>query len=219
MTARLIQVPTTAAENPRPWLLLDNGDAVPAVGIVISDGSLVDPATPSLGASEAHIGQVGGHITVKRPTITVQASPDYSDGDSIGGLITLSNFARMAAGSGSIPRFTLRSAINITVGMFVHIFDANPTASTFTDNSALVIHANDKAKLLKTVAILSTDWVAPKGASPWYSVELIGPKGLIDALDYELASGRDLYFALEADGTINYGATDDMMAIVAGWNN
>lgn len=44
MTARLIQVPTTAAENPRPWLLLDNGDAVPAVGIVNSDGSLVDPS-------------------------------------------------------------------------------------------------------------------------------------------------------------------------------
>lgn len=58
MTARLIQVPTTAAENPRPWILLDDGSAIPVVGVVNGDGSLVDPATPIIAAGSNVIGKV-----------------------------------------------------------------------------------------------------------------------------------------------------------------
>jgi hypothetical protein len=61
-----------------------------------------------------------------RPTVAVQATPDYSDGDSIGPLLTLSNVSRTIGGTGIITRLHLRSAINITVQMFVHIFDSNP---------------------------------------------------------------------------------------------
>lgn len=156
-----------------------------------------------------------------RPTIAVQATPDYSDGDSVGPLLTLTNFARgVSGGSGIITRFQLRSLINITVQTFVHIFDANPSASTFTDNAALSIHASDRSKLLKTFAIAAADWVAPKGASPWYSVELIGPSASMPYLYYDLSSGsREIYCAIEADGTINFSSTGDLAAVISAENN
>jgi hypothetical protein len=156
---------------------------------------------------------------VIRPTITVQATPDYADGDAVGGLVTMSNFVGGAGGAGILTRFGLRSLISIGVQTFVHIFDSNPTASTFTDNGALSIHANDRAKLLKTIAVAAADWVAPKGASPWYTVELIGVGALIPHLYFDLASGKSLYFALEADGAINFASTGDLAAIVASENN
>lgn len=152
---------------------------------------------------------------VVRPAIAVQATPDYSDGDSIGPLVTLTNFVGGPGGAGIITRFQLRSLISIGVQTFLHVFDANPAASTFTDNSALVIHADDRAKLLKTIAIAAADWVAPKGASPWYTVELIGHGATYPYLWFDIATGRNLYFALEADGTINFASTADLAAIVA----
>jgi hypothetical protein len=153
-----------------------------------------------------------------RPAIAVQATPDYSDGDSVGPLVTMTNFARAAGGSGIITRFSLRSLINIGVQNFVHIFDSNPAASTFTDNAALAIHANDRDKILKTIAIAAADWVAPKGASPWYTVELIGVGAAIPYLHYDLSAGRNLYFAIEADGAINFATTADLSAIVSAEN-
>jgi len=170
-----------------------------------------------VGAGNNHIGQVGGITPITRPTITVQATPDYSDGDSIGPLITLSNFARVAAGSGIITRFAMRTKLSggILVQTFLHIFDSNPSSTTFTDNGALTLNSADYSKILKTIAIASSDWVAPKGVSPWYTCEVIGRSGLVEYLEYSLASGRDLYFAWEADGTINFAATDDVAAVIA----
>lgn len=172
-------------------------------------------ATP---AGENHVGQVGGSTKVIQPAITVEATPDYSDGDDIFGKLSLA-VARNAAGSGYLTRLQLRSRIAIAVPTFLHIFSADPAASTFTKNAAMVLHANDQAKPLKTFAIASGDWVAPKGVSPWYSVELIGFGALAQSLAYQLASGTDLFAALEADGTINFGSADDIGMIVASENN
>lgn len=154
-----------------------------------------------------------------RPTVAVQATPDYSDGDSIGPLLNLGNVARQIGGTGIITRLQLRSAINITVQMFAHIFDSNPSASTFTDNAAMVINAADKSKILKTIAIAAADWVAPKGVNPWYTVELVGTGATLPYLYYDVVAGRSLYVALEADGTINFGATDDLSMILSAENN
>lgn len=160
---------------------------------------------------------VGGRTKVTRPTFAVQASPDYSDGDCIGGLITLTDFVARRETGGLIDRWTLRTALSggITVQTFLHIFDSNPSASTFTDNSALSIHANDRSKILQTIAIPAASWSAPKGASPWYTVNAIGRSGIMEYLVYDLASGRDLYFAWEADGTINFAATTDVDMIIS----
>lgn len=144
----------------------------------------------------------------------------YADGDVVGPLRTLSNFARGKGGSGIITRFVLRSLTNITVQTFLHIFDSNPSASTFTDNAALVLNSVDRAKILKTIAIAAADWAAPKGVNPWYTVELIGVGAAIPYLYYDLTSpDRNLYFAIEADGAITFASTSDLAAIISAENN
>lgn len=192
--------------------------SVPLVGLVDSNGNAVSPGV--LGEGDAHVGFVGGHTRVVRPVIAVQASPDYSDGDCVGGLITLTDFARVEAGSGLITRLQLRSLIDIDVQTFVHVFDGDPSASTLTDNGALSVHANDRAKLLKTFTVAAADWADPKGGSPWYTAELIDAvAGQLTHLAYELTSGRDLYLVIEADGTINFSSTADLAALIAAENN
>lgn len=181
----------------------DAGQQIKAVAITVCE------------PSDSRI-KVGGKTSVFRPTVTVQATPDYSDGDSIGPLLTLTPFASEPGGSGIITRFQLRSLISITVGIVVHIFDANPSASGFSDNSALSIDATDRDKILKSFTVASTDWVVPKGANPYYTVEL---SSLVQwpssGIGYDLAGiTTDLYIALEADGTINFASTADLGMIV-----
>lgn len=167
-----------------------------------------------------------GYTHVVRPSLTVQATPDYSDGDCVGGLFTLEAFARTSpegdgiGGSGILTRFALRSLIDITVGTVVHIFDANPSASTFTDNSAISINSADRSKLLKSITVAADDWLDPQGGSGLYVAELIKP-GDPDwpMISYELSGGRDLYFAIEAEGTINFSSTSDLSAIIAAEQN
>lgn len=167
-----------------------------------------------------------GFTRVARPSLTVQATPDYSDGDCVGGLITLDRFARTSpqgdgvGGSGILTRLTLRSLIDISVPVIFHLFDANPSASTFTDNSAMTIHANDRSKLLKSIEMAAADLADPHGAESMYVAELLGPGGVFDGyLPYELPSGRDLYLAIEADGTINFSSAADWSLIVAAEQN
>jgi hypothetical protein len=160
--------------------------------------------------------QVGGQTSTVRPSIVVGATPDYSDGDSVGGLITLSGATRGVGKSGLFHRFELRNKLSggILVQTFVHIFDANPSATTFTDNGALSINSADYSKILKTITIPAASWVTAKGASPWATCELIGNTGIVEFLGFQTLSGSDMYFAIETDGTINFAAVDDMAAVV-----
>ena len=91
-------------------------------------------------------------VSLIRPDIAVQATPDYVDGDAIGPKITLANFARYSGGSGVISRLQLRAKNSggIVVQSFLHIFDSDPSATTVTDNGALTIAAGDYAQNLKT---------------------------------------------------------------------
>ena len=66
---------------------------------------------------------------------------------------------------------------------------------------------------------MSSDWIAPKGVSPWDTVELVGVGATIPSLAYDLASGQNLYAAYEADGTINFASTDDINLVAASENN
>lgn len=224
--AKLIAAPATEAKQ--DTLIAALGATSGAAVITDANGTVQQylrglikqwiAGTLVLGAGENHVGQVGGATVNFQPAITVDATPDYSDGDDIFGKLTLP-VARVAGGSGYLTRLQLRSRINITVGTFLHIFDADPSASTFTKNAAMVLHANDQVKLLRTIAISSADWIAPKGVSPWYTVELIGAGAAIPSLAYDLASGVNLYAAFEGDGTINFGSTDDINMVVAAENN
>lgn len=158
------------------------------------------------------------YTSVVKPEITVDTSA-YADGDDIMGKLSVP-VARSRGGAGFLTRLQLRSRTNITVTTFLHIFDRNPTASTFTKNAATVLNSADYDKLLKTFSILSTDWVAPKGVSPWYTVELVGPSAGLAVLAYSLASAdSELYMALEADGAITFGGSTYLGLIASSDND
>lgn len=144
------------------------------------------------------------YTAVVKPEITVDTSA-YADGDDIMGKLSVP-VARSRGGAGFLTRLLLRSRTSIAVTTFLHVFDRNPATSTFTKNAAMALTTADYEKLLKTFAILSTDWVAPKGVSPWYTVELVGPSAGLSVLAYSLASvDSELYMAYEADGAITFG--------------
>jgi hypothetical protein len=158
-----------------------------------------------------------GFTTVVKPAITVDTTA-YADGDDIFGKLSVP-VARTAGGSGFLTRLQVRTRTLPTVGMFLHVFDENPTASTFTRNAATVLHANDVGKVLKTFSILAADWVAPKGVNPWYTVELLGPTATMLSLAFSLASGAALFMAGEIDGAITWGGADYLGLVVTSETN
>jgi hypothetical protein len=70
-------------------------------------------------------------------TPVVQSTPDYSDGDVIGGKMTLAAVA-FAGNSGAILSAAVYSAADIAAAIPIRVmlFNADPAASTFTENSA-----------------------------------------------------------------------------------
>lgn len=144
------------------------------------------------------------HKTVS-VTPTVEATPDYAAGDVIGGKMTLANAAREDEGSGAIVSAHVYSLVDISSAVPIQIvfFNADPTNSTFTENGAFAVHADDLAKIVgavtldqhidcgtpvvkHTVGTTRLPFVLPAGSS-LYAVAISG--GAIN-----LASAADLTF-------------------------
>lgn len=152
-----------------------------------------------LNPSENHIGAIGGHTAAIAPTVTVSTSPAYSAGDCVGGKLTLSSVARVSGGSALLRALYLMDTSNQKAALELLIFNADPTASTFTDNAAISLHASDVAKIIRRISIAAADYVT------------IDSKAFVDLAlsDRPLipASGSDLYAALVTSGTPTYAAT------------
>lgn len=175
------------------------GAPIPLKYTDAGDGTYAPPAgTPALGASSAHIGQVGGETTQIAPTITVSTSPAYSAGDCVGGKLTLSSIVR-APGTAVLQSLFLIDTSNQKQALELLIFNADPSSSTFTDNAAISLHANDVGKIIRRISIAATDYVTIDSKA---FVDL-SPGGRV----LKAASGQDLYAALVAVGTPTYAAT------------
>lgn len=132
----------------------------------------------------------------RRAVPVTSGSPDYASGETVG---TLMSFPmRTPGGGGVIRRAAVKSADAIGSASVLYLFDGNPSLSTFTDNAAMAIHADDKAKLLATVDIASADFIqrSPGGL-------YIADKALAIPFQFPDADGRTIYAALAAGGAIN----------------
>lgn len=136
-------------------------------------------------------------------TPTVEGTPDYSDGDVIGGKMTLSAIARQAGGSGRIVWAHVYSKVDIgaSIPIRVLVFNANPSNSTFTENSALSVHADDLAKI---AGVLDLNQRLDLGTP----VMLYAAEPL--SVPFALSSGVDGYAVAVAGGTINLAADGDL---------
>lgn len=132
-------------------------------------------------------GNFGGFTAMLQNTPTVTATA-YAAGQCVGGLIALSGASRTAGGSGLIQSVAVSFLSGVQPSVDVVFFNANPTASTITNNTALAINAADVGKVVG-VAHLSD--ITLLGAS---SPSFIQATGL--ALPFVVSTGTILYCAL-----------------------
>lgn len=149
----LIDPPT---QNPIPVKYHDNADGT--FSMVTYAGTSTG-TIGVLGAGEAHIGEVGAATTVVAPAITV-TNGAYHANDNVGGVLTLTGASRVSGKATTLTRVSVLDAANQKKQLELVFFNANPSASTFTDNAAPVIHANDQAKFVGRITINSSDYIS-----------------------------------------------------------
>lgn len=178
----------------------------------VGSGVQVQRIKVMLGADGANDGDVaaanpmptGGLMTKLTATPTVSASPAYTAGDCVGGLMTLSNAVRSGPLSGVLAAIEVMCKSAQTFAFDVIFFDANPSGSTLNDNAAIAIAAADFDKIVGVAQITGT---APNA---WVNVGT--PSFAVAAnvnLPLKLAS-TTLYAVLVARGTPTLGSTSDI---------
>lgn len=161
------------------------------------DGTWVDLLARDNGDNSHSLG-IGGVTAQATATITTTA-PAYSAGDCVGGKLTLTGALRVAGLGAVLQSLFLADPANQKAALELLIFNADPTASTLTDNAAAAIHANDISKIIRRISIAASDYVTIDSKA---FVDL-SPGGRI----LRAASGTTLYAALIAVGTPTYGTS------------
>jgi hypothetical protein len=125
---------------------------------------LVDPdGTLVLGPGENHIGSVGGNTSIAKITgaqVGVSGAA-YASGDVLGDQSPIAvSVMRINNGTAVLQSVVIGDLSNQSAALDLLIFDANPSGSTFTDNSPVDIADADLPKLIGTVSVAAADYVA-----------------------------------------------------------
>lgn len=158
-------------------------------------------ANPQLGARDEFYRKA---LTVKdaRPVISTGA---YANGDTVGGLMTISSAVLYDGLSVYLHSITITDESAQNTGLAFVFFSEDPTASTFTDNAPIVIHADDRDKILGVVAATSSDYF-PVGSG----LSVASLRGL--GLSLKTGAGvNDLWVAAIATEAGTYAGTDDLI--------
>lgn len=129
------------------------------------------------------------------PTVDTSA---YATGDLVSPLMT---FTAIAGLSRAIKIMTalIKDKANQKLALDLVLFKANPTASTFTLNAAVAIHASDLDKVCGVVSFVAGDYEA-------FNANAVAHKsGLHIAVQLD---GADLYGILVARSAPTYAASD-----------
>lgn len=174
-------------------------------GVVIqqsSDGYNASPINSShpLPVTTAGGSEVGSNQVTTTVAQTVTASSAYSTGNAVGGLVTIANAGRIAAGTGLLQSVTINSKSVQSARIDVVLFRANPTASTCTDKTAFSVAAADFDKVFGVAHV--TDWTVLGTPSVGQAQNL--------AMPYSIASGTSLYACLVVRGTPTFASTSDI---------
>jgi len=141
----------------------------------------------------------GGNVIAIAQSPTVSASPAYSTGDVIGTKLTFAASVLAAGGSGLVQSVNIDCKSAQTGAMDLVLFNADPAASTFTDNAALAVNAADFDKVVGVVHI--TDWTN-LGTPSFAQAQNL-------ALPFTLAA-TSLFGVLVARSTPTLGSTSDL---------
>lgn len=124
----------------------------------------------------------------------------YADKDCIGTLTKLENPCGDPAGYCTLMSVVIQDLSAQNSKLELVFFDADPTGTTFTDDSALDIADADLTKVVGTVVINAGDYQTYNDNSV-ATVSNIG-------LEMQSASDKDLWFVVVSRGTPTYVASE-----------
>lgn len=167
---------------------------------------MATPTNSSIGVSREvywnETQEIGTPCEVLTVTPTVSASPDYSAGDAVGGIQTLTSAARTSGGKVSLESLTVVDKANQKKAITVLFFDSNPAAATVTDNSAFAF-STDIAKLVGKVNVAAADYE---------TVDSIGIACLKNiGLKMKASGSANLYAVVIAGEAINLATVGDLV--------
>jgi hypothetical protein len=161
--------------------------------LITTDGAGAAPVTASNPLP------TGGNVVVITQSPTVSSSPAYSTGDVIGTKLTFAAAVLAAGGSGLVQAVQINCKSAQTGAVDLILFNADPSASTFTDNAALAVNAADFDKVIGVVHI--ADWTNLGTPSVAQAGNLAVPFSLV---------ATSLFGVLVARSTPTLGSTSDI---------
>lgn len=153
------------------------------------------------------LAQTTSNNTFIRVTPTIQASPDYSTGDLVGGKLTFFGALSSLTGTGIVVGGTIADNAAQVPDVDLVIFESDPSNTTFTENSALDIADADLKKIVAIISFRSDDQYtfASNG------IEIASGKAkMVRALTPQGRKNSTLYGAMVVRETYNAAAVDDL---------
>lgn len=213
--ATFSQTVTTSTAYPLPPGIFAMYDYVRVVGGSTEGGArtLTLLTMPSGSVPPNSRVSLTGNTLIARPAITVDTAV-YAAGDNVGGVITVTGAVRVSGGTSTLQDMALTDLGNQRAQLEIRFFGANPTAGTYTDNAATVLHATDQAHALGRVTVYLSDWLtngsiatatlrniglgmqAEGGTSIWMVITTGAING---APDYVTASDLSMKLTFQAD--------------------
>lgn len=129
--------------------------------------------------------------------------------DCVGGLLTFTGVVpgkRPSRTAGIVMRANVFDKSAQAGAYKLHLFDANPSASTFVTNGALSIHDNDIEKLIGVIAI-GTAVAGVASVAMTTALDFVGMAFIL------AGAARDLYGIMTADGTPTFGGTTGILSV------
>lgn len=140
-------------------------------------------------------------LVFSEPTVTVSTSPAYSEGDCIGGIITLSNINIAGGGAVRLESISLNENGGASPDLKFIFFKSTPSGGTYTDNQTVSWGAGDMANRVGLVKVLAANW------------DLIGSKAMVSNSDLNqimTTNGTDAYLIIAAGSAYTPSSTTNL---------
>ncbi len=136
----------------------------------------------------------------------------YASGDLIGGKLTFTNAVRTAAPTGYVVSITITDLAAQSADLDLVLFSSDPTATTFTDQSAFDVADADISKVLGVVSFASGSRYA------WVDNGVKHTASLLIPVKGETSAGlpsSTIYGALVSRGTPTFASSSDVTVTLA----
>lgn len=139
------------------------------------------------------------------PTVDTSA---YADGDLIGTKLTFSNIFANIVEHGLLRQVQLLDKVKQGETINLVLFSEDPDSTTFTDNAAFAVHADDLDKVCAVIPLTTHQAFSVNGVSYADNLQIPVRATLTDTTDRD--ERRTLYGALVSGGTPNYSTASDL---------